>query len=174
MCGWVLISSENVLYRIYSITESFSVEILAKKPFLVINNASPNPKEELKNGEIKAVFLPPNINSLSNLWIRVWVKCWKRNTVTSFYFATLEKINIKVVVYWMAQTREETETITLEKSRWKLLLVMKMTVSAIQCKKTDTLVPLLHLIPGSQTVNNEEVQGRMNEDEEQELTVIHY
>jgi hypothetical protein len=65
VCGWVLISSENVLNRICSITEFFLVVKLAKKKaILVIDNALSH-QEKLKNGEIKAVFLPPNINSLS-------------------------------------------------------------------------------------------------------------
>jgi hypothetical protein len=49
-----------------------------------------------------------------------------------------------------------------------------MTVSTMQHKKTETLVPFLQRIPGRKNVNNEDVQEWMNEDEQQELTVIHY
>jgi hypothetical protein len=38
----------------------------------------------------------------------------------------------------------------------------------------ETLVPLLQQIPGCENVNNEDVQEWMTEDEQQQLTVIHY
>jgi hypothetical protein len=75
----------------------FSVEELAKKKEIpVTDNTSPHPNEELKNGEIKVVFLPPDITSLCQPMDQSMQEAMKKKYCRKLVNSLIEKVMMEM------------------------------------------------------------------------------
>ncbi|GBM32946.1 hypothetical protein AVEN_268865-1 [Araneus ventricosus] len=123
-----------VSFRIYSICKktSHKSQKLPIKALLVLDNAPSHPSEkELKDSNIQAVFLTPNVTALIQPMDQGVIESVKRRYRRKLLTALsgedgkntsvidlLKQINIKNVVYMMAESCSEIPESTLVKS-WK-------------------------------------------------------
>uniref|UniRef100_K7GGY3 HTH CENPB-type domain-containing protein n=1 Tax=Pelodiscus sinensis TaxID=13735 RepID=K7GGY3_PELSI len=165
---------------------------LPRKAIFVIDNTPSHPledellsgdiRDELLSGDIRVIFLPPNTTSLCQPMDQAVLEALKRKyhhkLLTTLIEATdngngmldkLRTVNIKDVIYWIAQSWEEIEPITLARSWRKLILNDENTQEMMQ-ENCDNLLPLLQQIPGCEKVNDDDIQESMENDEQQELT----
>uniref|UniRef100_K7G469 HTH CENPB-type domain-containing protein n=1 Tax=Pelodiscus sinensis TaxID=13735 RepID=K7G469_PELSI len=108
---------------------------LPRKAILVIDNEPSQPREdELIRGDIRVIFLPPNITSLCQPVdqdvLEVLKKKYRHKLLTTLIeviddrngmLDKLRTVNLKDVVYWIAQSWEQIEMQTLARS-WRKLL----------------------------------------------------
>uniref|UniRef100_K7G5U3 DDE-1 domain-containing protein n=1 Tax=Pelodiscus sinensis TaxID=13735 RepID=K7G5U3_PELSI len=170
--GWFLPSVEQFLNSLN----------LPRKAILVIDNAPAHPHEdELISGDIRVIFLPPTslCQPMDQGVLEVLKKKYRCKLLTTLIEVTddgngmldkLRTVNIKDVIYWIAQSWEEIEPQTLARSWRKLLLKDENTQEMVQ-ENCDNLLPLLQQIPGCEKVNDDDdIQKWMEKDEQQELT----
>lgn len=108
-------------------------EGLPRKALLLIDNAPSHPSaEELSSGDIKTIFLPPNVTSLvqpmdQNVIVSLKKK-YRRKLLTHILHQddeslvdVLKRVNLKDVIYWLGEAWAEITTETLQKSWTKIL-----------------------------------------------------
>lgn len=155
---------------------------LPPKALLILDNAGSHPnEEELKCGEIRALFLPPNVTSLVQPMDQGVLECLKKKyrrrllqfllqntegegTVVEF----LKKTTMKDVVYWVADSWDEVKAETLKKS-WNNILKVDDNRNSID----EDDLPLQNLItklPGCENASDNDVSEWMNSDDQFEVT----
>lgn len=152
---------------------------LPRKALLVLDNASTHPDvEHLQNGEIKALFLPPNVTSLCQPMdqgvLQTVKKIYRRKLLSSIIQAIdggmdvihkLKKIDLLDVVGWISQSWEEVPAITLVRSWRKLLDHAGNEFEEKKDSEGDlNLVDLLRRVPGAEEATEEDVENWMQED----------
>uniref|UniRef100_K7GBZ6 HTH CENPB-type domain-containing protein n=1 Tax=Pelodiscus sinensis TaxID=13735 RepID=K7GBZ6_PELSI len=147
---------------------------LPRKAILVIDNMPSHPYEdELLSGDIRVIFLPPNITSLCQPMdhgvLEALKKKYCRKLLTTLteviddgngMLDKLRTVNIKDVIYWVAQSWDEIEPQTLARSWRKLLPKDENTQEMVQ-ENCDNLLALLQQIPGCEKVNDDDIQEWM-------------
>lgn len=156
---------------------------LPPKAILTLDNAGSHPdEEELKCGEIRALFLPPNVTSLIQPMDQGVFECLKKKyrrrllqrllqttegegTIVEF----LKNTTMKDVVYWVAESWDDIKTETLKKS-WNKILKKENN----SCNTTDehdlVLARLIRKLPGREQSNENDVSEWLNSDEQFEVT----
>lgn len=165
---------------------------LPKKAILLLDNAPSHPSaDELKSGEIKCVFLPPNVTSLCqpmDQGVLETLKRLYRRKLLGIIIAgmdagksvseCLRDIDMLDVALWISNAWEEVKTITLVKS-WKKLLGHKASqdwgdeepeTENVSDKTDEEIIHLLKKVPGCDEINDDAVSEWMKEDEVHEFT----
>uniref|UniRef100_K7FY89 HTH CENPB-type domain-containing protein n=1 Tax=Pelodiscus sinensis TaxID=13735 RepID=K7FY89_PELSI len=155
---------------------------LPRKAILVIDNSPSHPHEdELISGNIRVIFLPPNIISLCQPMdqgvLEALKKKYRHKLLTTLIEATddgncmldkLRTVNIKYYIYWIAQPWEKIVLQTLARSWRKLLSEDENTQEMVQ-ENFGNLLPLLQQFPGYEKVNDDNIQEWLEKNEQQEL-----
>lgn len=161
---------------------------LPKKAILLLDNAPSHPSvEELRDGDIKALFLPPNGTSLCQLMDQGVNETVKKNyrcrlltkLVTSidndadYSLQCLKKIDILDVIMWVAEAWEEALSLSIVRS-WKILLDHKASDKwegeEMEGSETDdNIVSLLEKIRGCDSINMQDVNEWMANDDAEEF-----
>ncbi|XP_046677224.1 jerky protein homolog-like [Homalodisca vitripennis] len=141
---------------------------LPDRSLLLIDNAPSHPDDlELVIGDIKAIFLPPNVTSIIQPMDQGVLQALKQNYRKKLLRSLLEenedltilqklkKITIKDVIFWVAEAWENTSVGALQKS-WKnlwpdLQFVEEVVPPVNECE----LLPLVKKIPGCENVEKE-------------------
>ncbi|KAF2900123.1 hypothetical protein ILUMI_06064 [Ignelater luminosus] len=119
-----------------SVEKDLKQKKLPVRVLLLLDNALSHPSEEdLVKGDIKAIFLPPNVTSLiqpMDQGVIEWLKRrYRRKYISSILekseegcniFEAMKSLNIKDVIYTIAESWEELKPDTLRKS-WHLQTV---------------------------------------------------
>lgn len=164
---------------------------LPRKALLILDNAPTHPSvEDLTSGDIKCMFLPPNVTSICQPMDQGVLEALKkkyRRKLMSVLISnidegnnmkdSLKKIDILDVVNWISQSWEEVEPVTLVRS-WRKLLDHKADNydppieddNPSEDSDNNELVQLLHGVSGCEDISSEEVNEWVNSDETEELT----
>lgn len=162
---------------------------LPRKAILLLDNATCHPDEdELKDREIKIMFLPPNVTSLCQPMdqgtLEAMKRNYRRNLLSSLIDAMdqgedmvnkLRHLNLKDVAYYVAQAWESVGANTVAKS-WKVLLQENVESPGDENVEKETepentsLLPLLQQVPGCANVTEEDVNEWIAQDEQYEVT----
>ncbi|XP_044311435.1 jerky protein homolog-like [Varanus komodoensis] len=163
---------------------------LPRKAVLLLDNAPSHPAtDELTDGDIKALFLPPNVTAvfqpMDQSVLETLKKKYRWRLLSSLISAidnnedcvtTLKKIDMLDVIRWLAEAWEEIPNISLVKS-WKILLDHEDGHFNLEpvCEtevedENDKLVSLLEKVPGCDNVNAEDITEWMANDEADEIT----
>ncbi|KAM6459279.1 jerky protein homolog-like [Liasis olivaceus] len=168
-------------------TEKFLKENdLPRKAVLLVDNAPMHPDaEELQDGDIKAMFLPPNVTAICQPMDQGVLEMLKRNYCRKLLSTMIEEIeegqnmieklkciNVKDVAYWVARAWADVRAPTVAKS-WKKLLGEDED-EIMETESTDeteeSILPLVQRIPGCEDASLQEVESWMNEDDQYEIT----
>lgn len=149
------------------------------KAILVIDNAPSHPDEdELINGNIKVIFLPPHVTSFCQPIDQDVLEVLKKKyccELTAFIetiddgtgiIDNLKKVNLTEVIYSIAQLSEEIEPQTLAIS-WRKLLSEDENIQKMVQDNYNELLPLLKQIPGCERVNDDDIQEWMEKDQQE-------
>uniref|UniRef100_K7F690 HTH CENPB-type domain-containing protein n=1 Tax=Pelodiscus sinensis TaxID=13735 RepID=K7F690_PELSI len=155
---------------------------LPRKAIVIDNAPSHSREDELSSRDIRVIYLPPNITSLCQPTdqgvLEALKKKYRRKLLTTLIEAIddgngmlgkLRTVNLKDVIYWIAQSRKEIEPQTLARS-WRKLLSEDKNIQEMEQENSDNLLPLLQQIPGCEKVNDDDIQEWMEKDKQQELT----
>lgn len=166
---------------------------LPKKAILLLDNAPSHPSaDELRSGDIKCVFLPPNVTSLCQPMDQGVLETLKRlyrrkllgvivagMDVGKSVSECLKDVDMLDVALWISSAWDEIKTTTLVKS-WKKLLdhtagdecTEQVIATTSHVNETnEEIVHLLRNIPGCNDINSDGVNEWMKEDEVHELTI---
>lgn len=133
---------------------------MPRKAILLLDNAPTHPSEdELRDGEIKMMFLPPNVMSICQPMDQGVLETIKRNYHRQLLSSLIDsidqgenmieklcKINLKDVAYFVAQSWESVGAGTIAKS-WNVLLGEKPHSEEFASEDNDGVLPLLKQIP---------------------------
>lgn len=162
---------------------------LPRKAILLLDNATCHSDEgELKDKEIKTMFLPQNVTSLCQPMgqgtLEAMKRNYRRNLLSSLIDAMdqeedmvnkLRHLNLKDVAYYVAQAWESVGANTVAKS-WKVLLQENVESSGDENVQKETepentsLLPLLQQVPGCTNATEEDVNEWITQDEQYEVT----
>lgn len=165
---------------------------LPRKAVLLLDNAPSHPdQEELKDGEIKCLFLPPNVTSLCQPMdqgvLEAMKRVYRRKLLTVLIagmdegenvIETLKKVDMLDVVMWVAQAWDDIKPITLVRS-WRKLLDHKASdewtgeiteEASNETSNEEEIAELVKNLPGCKEMNEDEVNKWLNADEINELT----
>ena len=156
---------------------------LPHKALLLLDNAPTHPDEcELVSGDIRALFLPPNVTSLiqpldqgvlENLKRHYRQRLLKhlledlKNDLT--VVESLKKINLKDIIYWLGESWSDVKESTLKKS-WKNITPKNDTTGPTENQDDSDdeddlpLSHLLNMLPVTETVTEKDVNDWMNDD----------
>lgn len=81
----------------------------------------------------------------------------------------LKKINLKDVIFWIAECWNEIQTYTIARS-WKVLNSVENVETSQTNDNTCDLIQLLQKIPGCEEADKNDIEEWMNEDEQYELS----
>ncbi|GFT00658.1 jerky protein homolog-like [Trichonephila clavipes] len=150
---------------------------LPQREILLIDKAPSHPgTEELSSGEIKAIFLPPNVTPLLHPMDQgvlqklkqIYRKQFLRTLIEDDTVSLVVKIkqtNMKDVVYWSAESWENVTDQTLIKSRKKLWLTLEYAENQPENDVTS-LLQLVQKIPGCEEAGERDINEWMEEDGE--------
>ena len=164
---------------------------LPRKAVLFLDNAPSHPAtDELSDGDIKALFLPPNVTAvcqgcLNQGVLEMLKKKYRRSFLSSListidnnenYVTTLKKIDMLDVIRWVAEAWEEISNISLARSG-KILLdhedvhfnLEHMCETEVGDENTE-LVSLLEKVLGCVNINAEDIAKWMANDQLDEIT----
>lgn len=140
---------------------------LPLRALLLIDNAPSHPEEmQLVCGDIKAIFLPPNVTSILQPMDQGVLQAIKQNYRKMLLRSLLEdneeltileklkKINVKDVIYWVAEAWENTSKGAVQKSWKNIWPGLEFVDSALPLVQECELLPLVKKIPGCE--NSEE------------------
>lgn len=144
---------------------------LPPRALLVIDNAPSHAStEELVNGDIKAIFLPPNVTPLlqpMDQEVLQNMKCvYKKMLLRSLIenedssqtiLQSLKKINIKDVIYWLGEAWDNLKEQLLRKSWKKLWPSLSYIDSPEQADDRTEVLQLMHQIPGCEEADETDV-----------------
>ncbi|XP_054259713.1 jerky protein homolog-like [Macrosteles quadrilineatus] len=167
---------------------------LPKKAILLLDNAPSHPSaDELTSGEIKCVFLPPNVTSLCQPMdqgvLETLKRLYRRKLLTIIIEGMdvgksvsecLKDTDMLDVALWISSAWEELKRdLTLVKS-WKKLLDHKVDqdynkevekeTENCNDKTGEEIVQLFRNVPGCDNIDSDAVSEWMKEDEIQEFT----
>lgn len=160
---------------------------LPRKALLLMDNAPSHPaSDELQDGDIKVLFLPPNVTSLCQPMDQGVLEALKkryRRRLLSFLIAGIEnnegfieklrQTDILDVIRWSSEAWDEISQIAIVRS-WKKLLDHQGDKFEPQemPEENINLVPLLQSVPGCENADIADVDEWMNnDDDEEELTM---
>ncbi|XP_062829389.1 zinc finger protein with KRAB and SCAN domains 7 [Anolis carolinensis] len=168
-------------------TEKFLKEnYLPRKAVLLLDNAPTHPDaEKLQDGDIKAMFLPPNVAAICQPMDQGILETVKRNYRRKLLSTIIEEIeegqdmiekwkniNVKEVAYWVARAWTDVKAPTIARSWKKLLGEDKDEI--MERESTDeteeSILPLVQRVPGCKNVSSQEVESWMNGDDQCEIT----
>lgn len=155
---------------------------LPRKAILILDNASSHPDiEELTNGDIRAMFLPPNVTALCqpmDQGVLVSLKRrYRRKMLSSLLSANydgqgliqkLKTINLLDVVGWVTDAWNELESLTLVRS-WRKLLDHEGNEFVEQDAENVNLLDLLKRVPGCAEANENDVEQWFQNDTEEDI-----
>lgn len=132
---------------------------LPPKAVLLIDNAPCHPEEEmLISGEIRAILLPPNVTSIIQPMdqgvIETTKRHYKKKLITHILECeenlneALKKINVKDVIYKVAQAWQLVNPATIRKSFNKIIVEKRRQGESQQTENTPTDGELLEIING--------------------------
>lgn len=135
-----------------SVEKFMKEKSLPVRALLLLDNAPSHPSEEnLVKGDIKAIFLPPNVTSLiqpMDQGVIEWLKRrYRRKYISSILekseegcdiFECMKSLNIKDAIYTIAESWEELKPDTLRKSWRKLWPDVMIEREQIEDKENDT------------------------------------
>lgn len=163
-----------------SVTKFNNENGLPNKALLLIDNATSHPADTmLVKGDIKAIFLPPNVTPLlqpMDQGVLQNIKLYYRKMLLrtlieeegdSFIKDRLKKITVRDVIYWVAEAWEKCNKTLIQKS-WKKLwpsLEFEEHNSPTQTKLTD-LIPLVQQIPGCEKAEENCLQEWIGQDDD--------
>lgn len=164
---------------------------LPRKAILVLDNAPSHPaNDQLKDGDIKALFLPANVTSVCQPMDQGVLQALKkkyRRRLLSYIIAAidntevaaaLQSVDMLDIIRWVSEAWDEIPSLTLVRS-WKILLDHrasdKWEVVEQQCdveNVTDNteLVSLLEKVPGCEEASLEDITEWLAKDEIEETT----
>jgi len=166
---------------------------LPRKAILLLDNASTHPiVDELKDRDIKAVFLPPNVTAICQPMDQGVLQALKLKYCRRLlcclisaidndedYISALKKIDVLDVIRWVAEGWEEITPISIVSS-WKILLDHEgnkfKEIDGGEFKndgnkvEKEQVVSLLENIPGCEEVNENDVNEWMQNDDVDEIT----
>lgn len=157
---------------------------LPRKAVLLLDNAPCHPNDdELVSGNIKALFLPPNVTSLIQPLDQGVLENMKRNYRKKLLKAliegieenksvpeTLKSFNLKDAVYWIAEAWDEVKSDTIIKSWRKIIDTQNIEYHGKSNEDSDELLDLVMKLPVSEPINEEDICDWINADEQQEIT----
>lgn len=146
---------------------------LPVRALLLLDNAPSHPSEEdLVKGDIKAIFLPPNVTSLIQPMDQGVIECFKRRYRRKYISSILEKseegyeifqamksLNIKDAIYTMAESWAELNPDTLRKSWRKLWPEVMTEIDQIEDEQND----MQEIVKNLQTLNTSIPAGEVEE-----------
>ncbi|XP_028660410.1 jerky protein homolog-like [Erpetoichthys calabaricus] len=166
-------------------TEKFLKENnLLRKAVLLLDNIPMHPDaEELQDGDIKAMFLPPNVTAICQPMDQGVLEMIKRNYRRKLLSTAIEEIeegqdmieklkrvNVKDVAYWVARACADVRAPTIAKS-WKKLLGDDESMETESTDQTEeTILPLVQRIPGCEDASLQEIESWMKDDDQYEIT----
>ncbi|GFW67927.1 jerky protein homolog-like [Trichonephila clavipes] len=150
---------------------------LPQRAILLIDNAPSHPgTEELSSGEIKAIFLPPNVTpllqpmdqgvlqKLKQIYRKQFLRTLIEDDAVSLV-AKIKQTNMKDVVYWSAESWENVTDQTLIKSWKKLWPILEYAENQPENDVTS-LLQLVQTIPGCEEAGERDINEWMEEDGE--------
>ncbi|XP_055933623.1 jerky protein homolog-like [Argiope bruennichi] len=163
---------------------------LPRKALLILDNAHSHPAtDELADGDIKALFLPPNVTTISQPMDQAVLvqlkKKFRRRLLSSLisaidnngdYVTILKNIDMLDVIRWSSEAWEEIPNISLVRS-WKILLDHEdgyfnpEPMCEIEMEDENAkLVALLEKVPGCEDITAKDITDWMANDEIHEIT----
>lgn len=167
---------------------------LPRKALLLLDNAPSHPAtDELTDGEIKTVFLPPNVTAVCQPMDQGVLEMMKRRYRKRLlqyliaaidnnedYLATIKKVDMLDVIRWVSESWEEIPNISLVRS-WKILLDhegnnfnLASETEAVQGVEVESdnneLLSMLEKLPGCEEASAEDVREWMAGDEIEEIS----
>lgn len=144
---------------------------LPNRALLLLDNAPSHPDvSELTNGEIKAVFLPPNVTSLLQPMDQGVLQNMKLAYKKRFLRSLIEEdsgsltmqqkiknINLKDVVYWSAESWDYVSEQTLRRSWRKIWPNLSYEETVEENVTAENLIDLLRNIPGCEDAGEKDV-----------------
>lgn len=135
-----------------SVEKDLKLKKLPIRSLLLLDNAPSHPSEEdLVKGDIKAIFLPPNVTSLiqpMDQGVIEWLKRrYRRKYISSILekseegcniFEAMKSLNIKDAIYTIAASWDELKPDTLRKSWRKLWPEVMTEIEQTEDGKNDT------------------------------------
>lgn len=151
---------------------------LPAKAILLIDNAPSHPAvNELSCGEIKAVFLPPNVTALLQPMDQGVLQALKLNYRKKFLRTLIEdddspltllekikRLTVKDVVYWSAESWEGVTQQAIRKSWRKLWTTLDFVDSPDISADRETLLQLANEVPGCEEAVNVDIDEWMAAD----------
>ncbi|GFW00056.1 jerky protein homolog-like [Trichonephila clavipes] len=150
---------------------------IPQRAILLIDNAPSHPgTEELSSGEIKAIFLPPNVTPLLQPMdqcvlqklIQIYRKQFLRTLIeddTVSLVAKIKQTNMKDVVYWSAESWENVTDQTLIKFWKKLWPTLEYAENQPENDVTS-LLQQVQTIPGCEEAGERYINKWIEEDGE--------
>lgn len=159
---------------------------LPVKAVLLLDNAPSHPnEEELHSGDIRALFLPPNVTSLIQPMdqgiLQSLKKKYRRLLLQNLLLATegeesvigfLKTVTVKDVIYWVAESWNDITPETVAKC-WHLLLQNYDKCTTKSDDEDEDNMPLVRLIrklPGCENADTQEINEWLASDEQSEVT----
>lgn len=153
---------------------------LPRKAILVLDNAPSHPAtDELQDGDIKTLFLPPNVTPLCQPMdqgvLAALKNKYRRRLLTCLITAIdndedvlqrLKKVDVLDVIRWVSEGWEEISSISLVRS-WKILLDHKASdkweetennSENVVRSEDSQLISLLQKVPGCECADIEDVK----------------
>ncbi|XP_023231971.1 jerky protein homolog-like [Centruroides sculpturatus] len=167
-----------------SVEQFLKSKNLPRKAILILDNASLHPDiEELKNGDIRAMFLPPNVTALCqpmDQGVLVSLKRRYRHKLLSSLLSAndndqglilqnLKKINLLDVVGWVADAWNELESLILVRSWRKLLDHEGNEFIEHDDAENVNLLNLLKRVPGCAEANENDIEQWFQNDTDQNI-----
>lgn len=157
---------------------------LPRKALLLLDNAPSHPDDsELKDGDIRAMFLPPNVTALCQPMdqgvLETLKRNYRRNLLSTMiqeiedgrdFISKLKAINLKDVSYWIASAWDKVGGQTIARSWNKLLGEDEETTENDPDEVHGTILPLVQRIPGCEDASLVEVGEWLSGDDQHEIT----
>lgn len=151
-----------------SVEKHMKQKNLPRKAILILDNASSHPDtNELRDGDIKTMFLPPNVTSLCQPMdqgvLAALKKRYRRKLLSHILVAVeddqdlvqnLKKVDLLDVIGWIAEAWTELNPITIVRS-WRKLLDNEGNEFPDNHDEEDAgLVGLIQQVPGCEDAND--------------------
>lgn len=156
---------------------------LPVKAVLLLDNAPSHPnEEELHSGDIRALFLPPNVTSLIQPMdqgiLQSLKKKYRRILLQNLLLATegeesvigfLKTVTVKDVLYWIAESWNDIKPETIAKCWHSLLQNFQKCTNAGEDEDDIPLVRLIKKLPGCENADTQEIDNWLALDEQFEV-----
>lgn len=157
---------------------------LPRKAVLLLDNAPTHPDpDELRDGDIKAMFLPPNVTAICQPMDQGVLETLKRNYRRKLLSTVIQEIedgqnlikklksiNLKDVAYWVARAWADVGAQTIAKSWHKLLGEDENMAESMLDELHESILPLVQRIPGCEDASLDEIRNWLSGDDQYEIT----